>query len=324
MGKSLITGVDIHPNGVVAVTLQLDKRGYSLIGYQAWMTPADIVTDFHANKHQELVKRLKKLKRTLSLFHRKIAMVLDDSAVFSKSIELETTLSPYELTTRLHQDFAPHSPLPIDELYLDYVEPRRSGDERGGVYQVYAAKKRMVDQRTQLAAESGLRLAIIDIERQALIHLLLHSQQYMQGKHGFLIAVRHSTLSFCCIACHDEAFFKQIPLAVLRLSSKEQVAELSRKIKREFALFRADFPQTTIGGVWVMADHAETTRVLQQAVDDQHSFTCEVLQPLAMVDRSLVTATKSEQQAGVDQGVFGVAFGAALRGLAAIENGYAA
>jgi type IV pilus assembly protein PilM len=324
MGKSLITGVDIQPNGIVAVTLQLDKRGYSLIGHHAFMTPTDIVTDLHANKHQELVKKLKQLKSTLSPFQRKIAMALDDGAVISKPVELESTLSPYEFKDKLYQEFAQHSPLPMDELCIDFIEPSSCAGERGNLYHVYAAKKLIVEQRSSLASESGLSLAIIDIERQALIQLLQHAQGYYQRHHWLFINVRYSTCSFCYTSPKHPMFFKQIHLSSSTPLNEHQLIELHAKVRREVIGFKSRYPEVILEGVWVAGATAEIRHVIESVMECDNGLLCEVLQPLTLVEHNSIMGVERNAIIDVDQGRYALAFGVALRGLAALEGGYAA
>jgi type IV pilus assembly protein PilM len=324
MSKSLITGVDIQSNGIVTVTLQLDKRGYSLIGHRAFITPIDIVTDLHANKHQELVKKLKQLKSTLSLFQRKIAMALDDGAVISKPIELESRLSPYEFKDKLYQEFAQHSPLPMDELCIDFIEQPSCADERGSLYHVYAAKKLIVDQRANLASESGLSLAIIDIERQALIQLLQHAQGYYQRKDWLFINVRHSTLSFCYTSPKHPMFFKQIHLSLSTPLNEQQSIELHAKVRREMIGFKSRYPEIILEGVWVAGATTDIGQVIESVMGCENGLLCEVLRPLTLVEHNSMLVAESNKIFDADQGRYALAFGVALRGLAALEGGYAA
>ncbi|MCG6450918.1 type IV pilus assembly protein PilM, partial [Vibrio parahaemolyticus] len=141
-------------------------ESYSLVGYQEIVVSDDIFADNHTLDYQKIVKKLKELKKGLPLFSRKVALAVPDNAVISKVLQIDSDLDASEQEFAVYQAFSHQSPFPIDDLSLDFVP---SGDNPAGrstntLYQVYATRREVVDNRLSVASKAGFEPLLLDVQ----------------------------------------------------------------------------------------------------------------------------------------------------------------
>lgn len=334
MGKSLVTGVDIGHHSIKAVVLKPKGESYSLVGYQEIVVSDDIFADNHTLDYQKIVKKLKELKKGLPLFSRKVALAVPDNAVISKVLQIDSDLDASEQEFAVYQAFSHQSPFPIDDLSLDFVP---SGDNPAGrstntLYQVYATRREVVDNRLSVASKAGFEPLLLDVQVHGLLQIWQWVSRAQQRDDWMLVDVGLTQTTLCMDFADKAPFYKDIPLGTrqwhadptprpVQLSEPPMagVNELVERIARQVQLLLSLQGHQALGGIWLSGGGA-TTEGLSAALAARLNLPCELFHPLT----GFVTRRRMRARVPDDLQRFSTAAGLALRGLNWLERDHGA
>lgn len=167
MGKSLVTGIDIGHHSLKAVVIKPVCEAHVLVGYHEVAVTNAIFSDNHKLNYQEIVKKLKELRKGLPWFNGKVAISVPDNVVITKTLQLDSAPAADEEALAVSEAFVRQSAFPAQALSLDFV-PVSSVELR---YQVYATKRELVEQWTRVLKRAGLRPLYMTTDAQALLQL---------------------------------------------------------------------------------------------------------------------------------------------------------
>ncbi|MCG3729571.1 type IV pilus assembly protein PilM [Vibrio cincinnatiensis] len=340
MSKSLVTGVDIGHHSIKAVVLKLSGETYSLVSYKEIVVTDDIFADNYTLDYQKIVKKLKELKKSLPLFSRKVSISVPDNAVISKVLQIESELDLAEQEFAIYQAFSHQSPLPIEELSLDFIKvsDKALGRNSSETYQVYATRREVVESRVSASEKAGLEPVLLDVQMHSLVRIWQHVSQIQQRTNWMLLDIGYSQSSLCLDFMDKAPFCKDIPLgtrwfnqtgqlegschAALQESSTGVQAfnqEFVERLARQIQLFTSVHGAQSLAGIWLSGGGAVIAG-LAEAISERLALPCELFTPLSVFNHKLSKRrrTLSEQQR------FSTAAGLALRGIEWLESDHAA
>ncbi len=335
MSKSLIIGLDIGNYSIKAVVLKPSQAGYQLLACHEIVNDDDIFADNDTLNHQEIVNKLKQLKKVLPWRSRKVATALPDNAVFSKVIQIDGDLDPREKEFAIYQSFAHQSPLPIEELSLDFVPlPLKAlGQNRGETYQVYATRQEVVTSRVSALAQAGFSATLLDIPCHGFAHILRQVNHTQQRKQWMLVDIGYKQTTLCLDFIDKPPFYKDIAFGthwLTSLSLTEKIIEPQQRsveqfyqqfidrLKRQLQWFNSVQGSGAVAGIW-LSGGGSMVEDLAKTVAEQLALPCEIFTPFVAFQPSL-----AKQQRFDDQAKYATALGLALRGMNWLELRHAA
>ena len=200
MGNSLITGLDFSPKSVKAVVLKQVNQAFRLICYKEIPIEFYVFSDNFAQDYQEIVKKLKELRKSLPSNSRKVSITIDDALVFSKEIQIDSILEGNErrhaLTKAVSQQLACYP----NELSIDFAllarDPRNTKSSRAS-YQVYATKTSYVERCASLLQKAGFKPLLMDTKNRCLVRLWYQARYNFSMSSWLLVDISHGTLRLC-------------------------------------------------------------------------------------------------------------------------------
>ncbi len=303
MRKRIVTGIDIRRHRITTVTLKRQHNIVSLLDCETLSVPEDIFSENEGINYQSIVNKLAEIRKRLPFLQNRVAMSIPDLAVMTRTVALsirdyDKSLAPWLIA----QAFSEQTGLSVTSVYLDYV-PLETG------YQVYAAKKEVVESRLQALCRAGLKPVLIDTEKQAFLQFLLESMCRAQRQGWLLIDIGEEIIAIGFIT--DElSFYRQFPFAAQAFDAALTL------VLQEVQRFISLHPAALLNGIWVNGSPS-MYQMLSQRLCQQFQGPIE----------HLVAASVFETSRSIPDHCspfIPLAAGSALRGLMALEAGYAA
>ena len=329
MNFSLITGIDIGHYSVKAVVLKPAKGTLTLSGYQELIIEENIFTDNHLLSYQEIVNKLKELRKGLPFLSHKAALSVPDNSVISKVLYIDKGLSPQERDYAIIEAFSHQSPFDLDELCLDYCDlTAEKGANASQPIQVYATKKEVVENRMNVCRKAGFRPVLFDVHAHSLVRLWQAASQQMHRNDWLLLDVGHTRSSMVMDFANQPPMAKELPVGVDSISNAmgddpmqrhdatlNFIRTLVERIQRHLNLIES-MESSTLQGIWLTGGGASTP-MLAEELSRRLNLECELLDPLMLFKRGRQRASDSHGYS------FSSAVGLALLGIDWMEKGHA-
>ncbi|WP_341664026.1 pilus assembly protein PilM [Vibrio sp.] len=303
MSQSFITGVDIGHKHIKAVVLKPRKNTCKLVGCYQVSVEADILTDNHRLNYQEIVKKLKELRKALPLFSRKVCLSIPDNMVITKQLQLDSRLNQDESQFAIKQAFSKHSVIQPDQLYFDFVILPSHSKTPNSTYQVYAARKHDIDGLMSACSQAKLTPLLINPYSFNLVQIWRRATAYYQKYDWLLIE-----LNSCQLALYFESelhgcVYHEVEVGATKVALSQSLKSLYShiqllKIKPE--------------GVWLTGESFLSPEQVIESIPEWESI-CILLPLLKLVDSDLNKQT-------LLVGEFSRALGASLSGNQWLES----
>ncbi|MBD1558416.1 type IV pilus assembly protein PilM [Vibrio sp. S9_S30] len=329
MGRSLVIGIDFGHHSIKAVVMRPIGELMQLVGYNEITVPGDIFSENHTLDYQKIVKKLKELKKGLPLFSRQVAVSVPDKAVISKVLQIEQDMDGREQEFAVHQAFGQQSPIPIEELSLDFIEVDQKVTTRSSTstFQVYATRKEVIDSRVAALTKAGFKPLTIDVHANSLLKVWrLASQVHPDRRQWMLVDIGLHQTSLCTVAAGRTPFYKELSFGTQNVAQSQAlsdaitlnsdsvtqsfVKDLSEKLQRHISLYHSVNPQQNIDGIWLSGGGANlvgVTDMLSRAL----RLETALLNPFGLVENG----TKQSVKQLSDSAAYGVAMGLAISGV---------
>ncbi len=291
MGTSLVTGIDIGHSSIKAVVLKPVGESYALVTYKELPVSEGIFADNHTVDHQEIVKKLKELKKSIPMFQRNVALAIPDSVVISKVLQIDADLEDREKEFAIYQAFAHQSPFPIEELNLDFVKIDEKVTTRASTatYQVYASKKTVIDSRVDAVKKAGLTPLIMDVQAHGLLRVWENMVDKFPDHKSWLLVDIGYTQTAVCSSNGQSPFFKDLALGTKQCFASEVSSETDPKLTEQFTQdfverikriiqMQGSMSGQGIQGIWLSGGGATTPNLAEEVVR-KLNIECEVLNP---------------------------------------------
>ncbi|WP_038179186.1 pilus assembly protein PilM [Vibrio rhizosphaerae] len=303
MRKRIVTGIDIRRHRITTVTLKRQHNIVSLLDCETLSVTKDILSENEVIDYQSIVNKLAKIRKRLPFWQHRVAIAMPDLAVMTRTLSLpnrdyDKSLEPWFIA----QAFAEKTGLSRQSVYLDYVPLQTD-------YQVYAAKKEVVESRLQALCLAGFRPVLIDTEKQAFLQFLLHLMCCTQRQGWLMIDISDDTVALGFIT--DElSFYRQFPFSAQAFEAAVLL------VVQEVQLFRSLHPAALLNGMWINGS-PDIYQALSPVLHEQFRGPVEHLMVASAFETSALVPTHLWSY-------LPLAAGSALRGLMALEAGYAA
>ncbi len=163
----LSVGIDIGSHSVKAVVVQQKKEQLELAAFAEIVLPTPAVNEQHSVNSTVLLSAMRKLKKHLPRAAKHVVLALPDSAVISKIIQLDTSLSEDETEFAISQALGASSPFPLDELWLDFYPLNYSDrfQDMGSTvpFQIFAARRDTISTRLEVAKKAGFKTQVMEL-----------------------------------------------------------------------------------------------------------------------------------------------------------------
>ncbi|MDP2544448.1 pilus assembly protein PilM [Photobacterium damselae subsp. piscicida] len=177
--------------------------------------PTPAVNEQHSVNSTVLLSAMRKLKKHLPRAAKHVVLALPDSAVISKIIQLDTSLSEDETEFAISQALGASSPFPLDELWLDFYPLNHSDcfQDMGSTvpFQIFAARRDTISTRLEVAKKAGFKTQVMELQTNGLLWLAEHLTEMsgLQEQWGVIDIGKRYT-EFCVKPAMGGAYRREI------------------------------------------------------------------------------------------------------------------
>jgi len=164
MFRSLMTGIDIERDSIRAAVICYRKRETVLLHCYQVNSALPLISGDNNLNLPEISNALKSLKKQLPVMARQVALTIADNLVVRQQIEVDSDLTQLEEEPMIMYQFSLNSPLPIEELSIDYVKiaPEEGINSLSCKVLVFAVRKSDSEVCRQLMKKAGLKLVYLN------------------------------------------------------------------------------------------------------------------------------------------------------------------
>jgi type IV pilus assembly protein PilM len=151
--------------------LELSKNGnqYMVERYASRPLPEGAVVEKNISNLEAVGEEMEKLASLAKTTTTKAAVAVSGSAVITKTIEMNASLTDAEMENQITVEADQYIPYPLDEVAIDFERQRPSKKNEGMVEVLLAAcKKENVDSRVEALEVGGFEAQYLDIEAYAM------------------------------------------------------------------------------------------------------------------------------------------------------------
>ncbi|MGL6260750.1 pilus assembly protein PilM [Vibrio sp. WXL210] len=221
MGIPQLTGIDFGRYSIKAVVVKPAKQHCTILACHELTVEEALFCANHELKYQDSVNKLKQLNKKLPGFRRYAAIPLPSHAVICKPVSLDIATDSAGREALIADQFAAQSPCHISELYLDYVA-QPSGLEVKESYQVYATKRHLVDNRTEIVKAAGLRPLVVDTQAHALLQIWHLAAAMHRNKHWLLVDIGVSQAIVCAAPEQGQQIVQVVHFSIAQQQTAQQ------------------------------------------------------------------------------------------------------
>ncbi len=334
MKRTLVIGIDFGHHSIKAVAIKSMGNIIQLVGYHELSVPQEIFSANHILDYRKIVKKLKELKKGLPRFSHQVAISVPDQAVISKVLQIERDIDVKEQEFAIHEAFGQQSPIPIEDLSLDFFEVEQQEVNRSATssFQVYATRKEVVESRVDALKEAGLKPSVIDVQANSLSKVCrLASQKHPDRSNWMLVDIGLKQTSLCTLGGGKEPFHKEFLFGIENMSHPQALPgamssnkdpttlsfaiDLGQKINRNISLYNSMNPQKTVGGIWLSGCGANLSGMVD-LLSKQLRLEIVRLNPFDLIEIS----TKKTMTVESDLASYCLAMGIAISGAEWLEG----
>ena len=164
-----LIGVDVCATSVKLVDIQRQQGMFHLKSYGIERLPEGIVVDKILVDTEAVGNIIASLAKRCQVSNSNAATAVSGSAVITKIIDMDTTLSDVERDAQIRLDADQYVPYPLEDVNLDFEVLGPSLVSEGMVQVLLAASRsENVDQRVDALAFGGMQTKVMDIESHAI------------------------------------------------------------------------------------------------------------------------------------------------------------
>ncbi|OCH13297.1 MULTISPECIES: type IV pilus biogenesis protein PilM [unclassified Aliivibrio] len=322
-----VTGLDIGHHSIKAVSVRLKKGQLELVGCIEILLSETVFLDANTLHLEKIKPYLSRLKKKLKFNQKRVAFSIPDSSIISKIIQVDSGLDVKETEFSISHTFEQQSSFLVDDLNIDFVaiDQRGVSSLKTTTYQVFAARKELVQSRQECFKSVGLSPVLADVHSHSLSILWQKSTEiYPDKKNWMLIDIGHQQTMFCISSPNQKSYSKHIVFGasepnqerkndlslVIDLEFDAQfISQLSDHIRRQITLY-SSIHNHKIEGVWITGGGS-----LLPGLSDSLSYELS----LPVLDLNLSSLFKGAKQEAMPMNAqanqYASALGLALRGV---------
>lgn len=182
--STALLGIDISSSSIKLLELSRQGNTYKVERYASRTLPEGAVVEKNISNLDAVGDEILKLSTLVKPTSSQAAVAVSGSAVITKTIELNASLSDAEMENQITVEADQYIPYPLDEVAIDFERQRPSRKSEGMVEVLLAAcKKENVDLRVDALQMGGFEARVVDIEAYAMERAfrLLSEQMDLDG-----------------------------------------------------------------------------------------------------------------------------------------------
>lgn len=178
-------------------------------------------------KQPNIYDALKKLVRDKNIVGKSAIVALKYSSILTKVIDLDSSLSFYEIWKYLCVNSKKHFGLLSQNICVDFeiLDYSKSSANRINV-QLIAARRSFVEERVSLLAEANLKIKALDVEHLALARAGIFLYATLKNEIIALINCKNNELLFCVIKNKKIVYTNEVNVASNESIDSIIIAEL--------------------------------------------------------------------------------------------------
>lgn len=198
----ILLGIDISSTAVKLLELSKSGDRYRVESYGVEPLPANAVVEKNITDVEGVGDAIARLVSNARPGVKNAAVAVAGSAVITKTIEMDASLSEDEMENLLKVEADQYIPFPLDEVRMDF-EPMEAVEGNPDKVEVLIAASRTenVEMRTDALEIGGLQAKVVDVEAYAmerafqLVHLQLPDADELETVAVFDIGATMTTLN---------------------------------------------------------------------------------------------------------------------------------
>ena len=171
-------GLDIGSSAVKVVELSRLDESYRVEAFAIEPVPAGSVVAGNISDAGAVGEAIRAACRRAGVKPRHVCAGIRNSAVVTKTLEMDATLDDRELEAEVTREAERHIPFPIEEVAIDFEPLHLSARDPSKVdVLLVACRIEHVAQRQEAADLAGLSLDVVDVESHAAHHAVVHAAE---------------------------------------------------------------------------------------------------------------------------------------------------
>lgn len=169
-------GLDIGSSAVKVVELSRVDASYRVEAYAVEPMPAGSVVAGNISDARAVGEAIRNACRRAGAKPKKVCAGIHNSAVVTKTLEMDATLDDRQMEAEVTREAARHIPFPMEEVVVDFEPMHLSARDPSKVdVLLVACRVEYVAQRQEAAEFAGLGLDIVDVESHGAHHAVLQA-----------------------------------------------------------------------------------------------------------------------------------------------------
>jgi type IV pilus assembly protein PilM len=164
-----MVGIDIGSHEIKAILLSKTADGYKILSHAAIPLKKGAVNDHEIRDREAVIEALKLVKRVLPKTTKFAAVAVSGSAVMTKVIYMDASLSEEEMEAQIEIEADNLIPYSLDEVNIDFetLSTNKTDPTKVDVL-LSACRSENIDTRTDALDEVNLEVKVVDVEGYAL------------------------------------------------------------------------------------------------------------------------------------------------------------
>jgi len=164
-----LIGLDISSTSVKLLELSLQGERYRVESYGVEPLPQNAVVEKNIADVEGVGEAITRLIAKAKPKTKNVAVAVSGSAVITKTIEMDASLSDDERESQIRLEADQYIPYPLEEISLDFevVGPSTTNPERVSVL-LAASRTENIELRTDALVIAGLNAKVVDVEIYAM------------------------------------------------------------------------------------------------------------------------------------------------------------
>jgi len=233
--KRTSLGVDISSTSIKILQLSPAGKNLRVDNYVIRPLPANAMVEKNISDIDAVGEVIAQAVSILKPSQKDAAVAVAGSAVITKKIEMNASLSDAEMENQIVVEADQYIPYPLEEVAIDF-ERQRLSDRSSDMVEVLlaACRRENVDARVAALELGGLTATVVDIEAYAIerVYQLLAEQIGTEDDHTVAIIDLGSMLTTLNVILNGKTIY-----------TREQAfggAQLSEEVQRRFGLSAAE------------------------------------------------------------------------------------
>jgi type IV pilus assembly protein PilM len=232
--SNILLGLDISSTSVKLLELSKANERYRVESYGVEPLPPNAVVEKNISDVEGVGEAIKRLVSRAKGSSKFAAVAVAGSAVITKTIEMESSLSDDEMENQITLEADQYIPYPLDEVAIDFEVQGLSERNPDQVEVLLAAcRKENVELREAALELGGLKARVVDIEAHAMKRAFeLIKRQLGRNPEDLVVAIIDigATMTTLSVLADDKSIYTREQL----FGGKQLTEEIQRRYSLSF------------------------------------------------------------------------------------------